>query len=182
MIDTSLLLEEKITSKAVYKGKLLHVYQDKVSLPNGDSSLREWIKHPGACAIVPIYENGDILMLHQFRYAAQQVFMEVPAGKIDTGESILETATRELKEETGLEAEKLEYIGHFYPAIGYANEVIHIYAATGLHQSESDRDEDEFLELFRIPFKEAIDKVYTGEINDAKTMACLLRTWKWWNT
>lgn len=169
------LTETTINSKEVYKGRLLHVFYDEVTLPDESVSSREWIKHPGACAIVPIFENGDVMLIDQYRYPAKKQFIEVPAGKIDSGEHPDKTAERELIEETGLSAKKIERIGHLYPAIGYADEIIHIYVATGLSESEENTDDDEFVAKRRVPFSEAIDMVHSGEIDDAKTITCLLR-------
>ena len=174
------LIEKKLSSKEVFKGKLLHVFHDEVELPNRETGTREWIKHPGACAVVPVFENGDIMLIKQFRYPMRQVFWEVPAGKIDSGESQDATAFRELEEEAGLTARSLQYVGHFYPGIGYADEVIHIYLAWGLETVVQNMDEDEFVIKERIPFSEAVNMVHSGEINDGKTVICLLRGWKKW--
>lgn len=181
MKDHKLLIEKKLNNKEVFKGKLLHVFYDEVKLPNGTVSSREWIKHPGACAVVPVYENGDIQLLRQFRYPIKQIFWEVPAGKIDEGEEPDETAKRELREEAGLTAQNLVYVGHFYPGIGYSDEIIHIYVAWDLKKVPQKVDDDEFVTRHRLPFSEAIDRVHSGEINDGKTLICLLRAWKWWN-
>lgn len=169
------LTETTKTSKEIYKGKLLHVFYDEAVLPNGAISSREWIKHPGACAVVPIFENGDVMLIDQYRYPAKKHFLEVPAGKIDSGEHPDKTAERELLEETGLHAKNMEKIGHLYPAIGYADEIIHIYVAKDLLESEENTDDDEFVVKRRIPFSEAVNMVHSGEIDDAKTITCLLR-------
>ncbi|RNC82997.1 MAG: NUDIX hydrolase [Balneola sp.] len=182
MKDSELLVEKKVSSEEVFNGKLLHVFYDEARLPNGETSSREWIKHPGACAVVPVFENGDIMLIKQFRYPMSQIFWEVPAGKIDTGEPQDITATRELREEAGLKAEKLEYVGHFYPGIGYSDEVIHIYLAYGLSITDKETDEDEFVLSTRIPFEEAVKMVHSGEINDGKTVICLLRAWHHFNS
>jgi len=121
MKDHKLLLEKKLSSKEVFKGKLLHVFYDEAELPDGSISSREWIKHPGACAVVPVFENGDVMMLRQFRYPVDQIFWEVPAGKIDSGEPQDETALRELHEEAGVATQEFAYVGHFYPAIVYSD-------------------------------------------------------------
>lgn len=174
------LVETRVETAVVYDGALLKVNRDVARLPDASTSVREWIRHPGASAVVPIFENGDILLLRQFRYPVGQVFYEVPAGKLDPGEEADVTAVRELKEEAGLAADTLPYIGHFYPGIGYSNEVIHIFAAVGLSETPRNTDADEFVEPFRIPFAEAVRWVHEGVINDAKTVICLLRTWHWW--
>tara|TARA_R110000868_G_scaffold408293_7_gene691099 strand:- start:56174 stop:56740 length:567 start_codon:yes stop_codon:yes gene_type:complete len=174
------LIEHKLSTKQVFKGKLLHVFFDEAILPNGEIGTREWIKHPGACAVVPVFENGDLMLIKQFRYPMSQIFWEVPAGKIDTDEAQDRTALRELEEEAGLKAKQYEYIGHFYPGIGYSDEIIHIYMAWNLEMVEQKMDEDEFVLKERVPFKEAIKMVHSGEINDGKTIICLLRAWNYW--
>src|SRR5690606_10956028 len=120
MDEHKLLVEKKLISKEIYKGELLHVFKDEALLPDGSTSRREWIKHPGACAVIPVFGNGDILMLRQFRYPPAQIYWEVPAGKIDAGENQDETALRELREEAGISTSDFAYIGHFYPGIGYS--------------------------------------------------------------
>jgi len=179
MPDIKDLIETTRSSKKVFNGKLLHVYSDEANLPNGSVSSREWIKHPGASAIVPIFENGDVMLIDQFRYPAKQIFLEVPAGKIDAGENPHQTAERELFEETGLIAEEMHYIGHFFPAIGYADEVIHIYVAMNITSGENKTDNDEFVQKKRMPFSKAIEMVHLGEINDGKTICSLLRAQKY---
>lgn len=174
------LTEKKISSEIIYDGELLHVNKDIVELPDGNTSVREWIKHPGASAILPVYENGDVMLIRQFRYPPRIEFLEVPAGKIDAGEAHEITARRELKEETGLECEHLECVGNFYPAIGYTDEIIHLYVAWGLKQQNENSDFDEFVEPLRIPFHKAMKMIESGEITDGKTMACLFRAYFWW--
>jgi ADP-ribose pyrophosphatase len=173
------LIESEISSERVFSGALLHVNRDEVRLPDEQISVREWIKHPGACAVVPFFDNGDIMLLRQYRYPVKQLFWEVPAGKIDSGENPDVTAERELLEETGVKAGELHYIGHFYPGIGYSDEVIHIYAATNLAITDANADVDEFVEPVRIPFNEALEMVHNGTINDGKSVICLLRAQHW---
>jgi ADP-ribose pyrophosphatase len=173
------LTESTVSSEQIYKGILLDVRKDVALLPDGRQSVREWIRHPGACAVVPLFDNGDVMLIRQFRYPAGQIFWEVPAGKIDPDEPPDITAVRELQEEVGLECEHMHYIGHMYLCIGYSDEVIHIYGATGLRQEQASTDEDEFLEPVRMPIRDAIEMIHTGEINDAKTMVSLLRAEHW---
>lgn len=180
MNDSQKLVERPLSSQEVFKGRLLHVFLDKVRLPNSGTSTREWIKHPGAAAVVPVFENGDIMLVRQFRYPMAQIFYEVPAGKIDPDESANSTAERELKEEAGLECQSFDYIGHLYPGIGYSDEIIHLYVAWDIQSFEQREDEDEFLIKERLPFREAVEMVHNGEISDAKTMIALLRGWHWW--
>lgn len=177
---SSNLKETRISSKQVFNGKLLQVYIDEVTLPDGEISTREWIKHPGACAIIPVFEDGSIMLLKQFRYPTDKVFIEVPAGKIDSGEQPLETAKRELTEESGLSCTHLERAGSFYPAIGYADEIIHVYVAWGLTQSSQKTDDDEFLINHRIPFAQALLMIETGDIMDGKTISALTQAKSWW--
>ena len=168
------LKEKQLTHDAVFDGKLLHVRKDKVLLPNGETSVREYIEHPGAVALVPYLDNGDILLLNQFRYPLKKVFIELPAGKIDPGETPEQTGMRELEEETGLKAEKLTFLTTIHPCIGYSDEVIHIYEAFGLSEGVKHTDDEEFIETFSLSLEDALKKVKTGEITDVKTMIGLL--------
>ncbi|MEX0771282.1 MAG: NUDIX hydrolase [Balneolaceae bacterium] len=174
------LLESTLHSREIFKGKLLHVFKDQVKLPDETESSREWIKHPGACAILPVFRDGSIMLIRQFRYPVKQIFYEVPAGKIDPGESPVTTAIRETKEETGLKAGSIEYVGHFYPAIGYSDEIIHIYVAWDLIQLDQQSDDDEFVINVRIPFSEALSMIQNNEISDSKTISTLTKTRMWW--
>jgi ADP-ribose pyrophosphatase len=180
MTDSDKLVEHKVTSQKVFSGRLLHVYFDEVRLPDGEMATREWIKHPGASAVVPIFENGDVMMIKQFRYPMSQIFYEVPAGKIDPGETADSTAHRELQEEAGLSCKSYQYIGHYYPGIGYSDEIIHLYTAWDITSLAQKVDDDEFVINERLPFKEAVEMVHSGEIADGKTMVALLRAWHWW--
>ncbi|MEX0778649.1 MAG: NUDIX hydrolase [Balneolales bacterium] len=174
------LVERRIRSEKIYSGELLHVYKDTVKLPNGKESTREWIKHPGASAVLPVFENGDVMLIKQFRYPLSQIFYEVPAGKIDQGEPPGVTSWRELEEETGLVCENMAYAGHFHPAIGFSDEVIYLYVAWGLRETIQNVDSDEFVQLVRMPFREALAMMESGDITDGKTMACIFRAMNWW--
>lgn len=178
--DASLLIEKENFSKQVYDGKLLKVFYDEVTLPDQTFSSREWIKHPGACAVVPVFEDGTIMLLKQFRYPPRKIFIEVPAGKIDPGEDPVRTAERELLEESGVECKHIVQTGSFFPAIGYADEIIHTYAAWGLTIKDQNVDVDEFLQPFRISYQKAIEMIGAGEITDAKTITALFQTKMWW--
>lgn len=180
MGDLDRLKEDKLNSEKVFEGRLLHVFKDQVRLPNGSTSTREYIKHPGASAVVPVFANGDIMLIKQFRYPLQTVFYEVPAGKIDSGEDPTTAAAREVKEETGLLYEHVHYLAPFHPSIGYTDEVIHIYCAWGITEAERQVDDDEFLLKERVPFSDAVGMIYDGQITDGKTMVSLLMTWQWW--
>ncbi len=177
---SSQLAEKKLTSENVFDGKLLNVFLDEVELPDKTTSTREWIKHPGASAVVPVFEDGTIMLLKQFRYPPRKTFIEVPAGKIDPGESAISTAERELLEESGVTCKHLEKAGSFYPAIGYADEIIHIYVAWGLSVQGKNEDDDEFVINHRIRFSEALRMIETGEIDDGKTICSLFHASLWW--
>lgn len=174
------LAEKQINSKKVFNGELLQVYKDDVELPDGKTSIREWINHPGACAILPVKRDGNVVLISQYRYPVRQIFYEVPAGKIDPGEEPFNTMKRELKEEAGVIAENMEYTGLFYPAIGYANEVIHLFIAWDIEQQQNNVDPDEFVEPWTVSFKECLNMVKRGEITDGKTMACIWKAKFWW--
>lgn len=178
--DNPELFETEYSSKKVFSGKLLHVFSDEVKLPDNSHSTREWIKHPGACAVVPVFRDGSIMLLNQFRYPARKVFVEVPAGKIDPGEDPAVTAERELLEESGVRCQNLIKVGHFYPAIGYADEIIYSYVAWDLTVEKQNVDDDEFLQPNRLPYKKALKMIETGEITDAKTISTLIQVKLWW--
>ncbi|MEX0944398.1 MAG: NUDIX hydrolase [Balneolaceae bacterium] len=178
--EAAKLIETEQSTRQVYDGVLLKVFSDKVKLPDHTFSTREWIKHPGACAVVPVFEDGTIMLLKQFRYPPRKIFIEVPAGKIDPGEDPIRTAERELLEESGIRCKHLEKVGSFYPAIGYADEIIHSYVAWGLKIEDQNVDDDEFLEPYRISFKKALQMIENGEITDSKTISTLFQVKMWW--
>ena len=169
------LTEETVSSEAVYDGALLHVRRDVVRLPDGEESVREWIRHPGAAAVVPLGADGHVTLVRQFRYPLRREFLEVPAGKFDAdGESALDVARRELREEVGLEAGRWTALGVTYPGIGYSSEQIHLFLAEDLGEVGAGSDDDEFLEPVRMPFEEAARRARAGEVPDAKTCVALL--------
>lgn len=171
----SSLEERSLSSETVYDGVLLHVKRDEVRLPDGETSGREWIDHPGAAAAVPVDADGNVVLLRQYRFGPRREFWEVPAGKCDQpGEDPLDIAKRELAEEAGIEAQTWTLLGATYPAIGYSNEVIHLFLAEGLSRVEEHADDDEFVEPFRVPFAEAAAMARRGEIEDAKSCVALL--------
>ncbi len=167
------LTEHCISSEIMAKGDLLTVKRDAVRLPNGNTSQREYVMHPGAVVVVPILANGNVVLERQFRYPLNQVFIELPAGKIDPDEDVLKTGQRELLEETGYSANDWVKLGAQHPCIGYSNEVIHIYLVTGLVAGKHQRDEDETLEVFEMKFEDCLSMIQRGEITDGKTIVAL---------
>lgn len=167
------LIEHCVSSSTLVEGDMLVAKHDKISLPDGSAAFREYVLHPGAVLTVPLLPNGNIVLERQFRYPLRQVFIELPAGKIDPDEEVLVTGQRELLEETGYTASNWVSLGHQHPCIGYSNEVIHMFLATGLTPGERALDEGEFLEVFDLPFEECLDMVQRGDITDSKTITAL---------
>jgi len=167
------LLETCIESSVVYQGNFLQVRSDRVQLPDGESSQREYITHPGAVAVLALTDSGNLILERQYRYPAGREFIEIPAGKIDLGEAILQTGQRELLEETGFVASEWQHLTTAWPCIGYANERIEYFLARGLTLQKQSLDAGEFLEVFELTVDEAIDWVRLGKINDSKTIVGL---------
>jgi ADP-ribose pyrophosphatase len=168
------LKEDKISSTQIFSGKLIDLYLDNVRLPNGKQSTREWLDHPGAVCLVPILNNGDILLIRQFRYGPRDEFIEIPAGKLDKNEEPLKCGLRELEEETGYKSNKLTFLTNIHPAIGFSNEKMWMYLAEELELSEKKLDDDEFLELLPTPLNVALEWVFSGKITDVKTIIGIL--------
>ena len=170
-------LEEKcISSELIYDGKVVHLYVDRVSLPNGAQSVREYVRHIGAVAVLPLTDEGEVICVRQFRYAHGCIMTEIPAGKLDSKtEDHVEAALRELREETGARCEKLTYLGLYRSTPAILDEKIDLYLAEGLTFGETDLDEDEFLNTVRIPLSELVDRVLAGEITDGKTQVAILQ-------
>lgn len=167
------LTEHCISSETIASAGMLTVKCDQVRLPNNHISQRQYLIHPGAVIIVPILPNGNVVLERQFRYPLRQVFIELPAGKIDAGEDTLLTGQRELLEETGYTASHWVKLGQQHPCIGYSNEVIHMYLARDLQAGKHQRDEDEHLLVFDVSFSECMRMVQSGEITDGKTIIAL---------
>ncbi|MEM1093289.1 MAG: NUDIX hydrolase [Bacteroidota bacterium] len=169
------LTETRLDREELVDGYLLHAYRDRVLLPDGNTSVREWIDHPGASAVIPVLPDGDTLLVRQFRYPPHRTFLELPAGKLDfPEEDPADVARRELKEETGWTAETVISLGPLYPCIGYSNEVIHYFIAEGLTAGEQALSEAEFIEVVRMPLRDAVAMVYRGDVLDMKTAIGLL--------
>ncbi len=175
------LEETCIDSTVVYEGRLLHVRRDTVRLPDGATSVREYVSHPGAVAVLALHENGNLIMERQYRYPLHRDFYEIPAGKIDPGEDILDTGRRELLEETGYVASDWVHLTTTYPCIGYGNERIEYFLARGLIKQQASLDEGEHLEVLELPFREAMEWMRQGRIDDSKTIIGLLWLEKYLN-
>ena len=164
------LKETRIDGEVAYDGGFLKVSRDRVTLPNQKVAFREYIKHPGAVVILPLVDDGRVLLERQFRYPLDRVFIELPAGKIDAGEATLATAKRELQEETGYTARDWHYVGKIHNAIAYSDEYLDMYLARGLTAGPARLDEGEFLEIFTATVPELLAMVRSGEVTDVKTI------------
>lgn len=168
------LTETLISGELVFDGKLLKVRRDVVRLPDGRETVREVVRHPGAVAVIALFPDGRVLLERQFRYAPGKEFLEIPAGKLEPGEPHLETAKRELLEETGYTATEWTRLGVIHLAVGYSDEAIELWLARGLKEQGARPDDDEFLEVLIVPLDEAVEMVRDGRITDAKSVAGLL--------
>lgn len=169
------LYEKTLDQISKFEGRVIHVHVDTVELPNGSTSTREIVNHPGGVGILALDENNNVLVVRQYRYAFGRVLLEIPAGKLERGEDPYEAAMRELREETGATCEKLQSLGEIFPTPGYCDEIIRLYLARDLRWGEMDLDEDEFLTVSRVPFQELVDQILAGEIRDAKTCTAILK-------
>jgi ADP-ribose pyrophosphatase len=160
--------------REIYKGKVVHLFVESVTLPNGHTTTLEIIKHPGAAAVVPFVDERTILMVRQYRHAAGGYLFEIPAGKLDPGEAPEACARRETEEEVGYRVGRLEKLGAILTTPGFTDEVIHLYAGYDLERTAAHTEPDEDLTVLEIPFAEALARVESGEFRDAKTLAALL--------
>ncbi|MBV2167371.1 MAG: NUDIX hydrolase [Bdellovibrio sp.] len=163
-------LEEKtLSSKQIFRGRYLKIEQDEVQAPDGKTYVREYILHPGAAMMIPLLPNGNVVMIHQYRHAVKQVFLEFPAGKRDHGEDTILTAQRELKEETGYEAKEWKFLTTIHPVIGYSNEHIDLYLAQDLTVSSQQLDHGEFIEVIEVKPDDLMRLIREGKVSDVKT-------------
>ena len=170
------LTEVKTGSQEIFDGVILHVYKDTVQLPNGKPAIREVIRHVGAVGVIPITDDGKVIVERQFRYPLNRVITEIPAGKLDSfTEDRLSAAKRELEEETGYIATEWIDIGDYYPAAAYCDERITLYLARGLSLGQRHLDEDEFLNFEAIPLSQLVEEVMSGRITDGKTQVAILK-------
>lgn len=168
------LTEKTLTSREVYRGRILRVREDTVRLPNGKTAEREVAEHPGGVGILAL-DGGDVLLVRQYRYAFSRVLTEIPAGKREPGEEPFVTAQRELREEIGATAGKWTELGALIASPGCYGEVLYLYMAQELTFGDTHLDEDEFLDVVRMPFDRAVELCMTGELTDAKTVIALLK-------
>lgn len=173
MANDQHLIETRVESERVFDGALLHINRDTVRLPDGGLATREYVLHPGAVMVIPVLDDGRLLMERQFRYPLDRVFIEFPAGKLDPDETPLACGQRELLEETGYTARDWDYLGVLHPIISYTTEEIHLFIARGLTAGEARLDEGEFVETVAMGMDELVDGVLSGRITDAKTVSGL---------
>ena len=174
--ENSRLREVRTGSEEIFNGVVLHVQRDTVRLANGSESIREVIRHIGAVCVIPVLENGDVVMERQYRYPLDRVILEIPAGKLDAAdEDRFSAIQRELREETGYTADEWTVLGDFHPAPAYSDEFITMYMARGLRKGDRHLDEDEFLDVYTVPLKDLVEDVMAGRISDAKTQVCILK-------
>lgn len=168
------LTEEKINSKTIYEGRVINLKVNEVKLENGATATREIVEHPGGVCVIGVDSENNILMVRQYRAPFEKPLLEAPAGKLDKGEEPIECGKREFLEETGHTAEKMTYLGEFYPSVGFLTEKIHIFLAEGLKRETQRLDEDEFLNVEKYPLEKLTEMVENNEIKDAKTVIAIL--------
>ncbi|MEK7857740.1 MAG: NUDIX hydrolase [Elusimicrobiota bacterium] len=176
------LVEKLVRKNTVYRGRMVNFNVDDILLPDGGLATREYMDHPGAVGVLPFLDQKTIVLVRQYRYPVGEVTLEMPAGKLDKGEKPLPCVRRELAEETGYTAKRVVPLIDYWPTSAFANEVLHLYVATGLTPGRHHPDEDEFIEPVVLPFKEALELVRKGKIRDSKTIIGLLvaATWRRW--
>lgn len=171
-----MIYEEKtVSSEKVFEGRIIKVKVDRVEMPDGSVVTRELVEHPGGVGIVAITDKDEIILVEQYRKPLDKAIYEIPAGKLDPGEHHRTCGIRELEEETGLSAKVFDYMGFIYPSPGFTDEVTHVYLAKELTQGETHPDDDEFLDVKKVPFDTALKMVMDGEINDAKSVFGILK-------
>lgn len=167
--------EQTEESTGIFNGRIITVHEDTVMLVDGTTAKREVVDHNGGVAIVGLTESGEVLLVRQFRAPYKETIYEIPAGKLEKGEDPYEAAIREFEEECGCRAENFTYMGQLYPTPGYCGEIIRLYYATGLEFGEQHLDEDEFLDVYKVPLEEAFNRCMSGEIKDSKTLVGIMK-------
>lgn len=169
------LTEKPVKQEYKFKGKIVNLRVDDALLPNGNIAKREIVEHNGGVMVAPLDNEDNLYFVKQFRYPYMEIVTELPAGKLEKGEDPFEAGKRELKEETGAVANKYVSLGQLYPTPGYCGEIIHMYLATELSFGEQNPDDDEFLEVYKIPLAKAVEMVLSGELKDSKTQTAILK-------
>ncbi len=176
MNDNSKFEEKQKSSQLIFDGKVLHLYRDEIYLPDGREAFREFCRHIGAVCVVPVTDEGEIICVRQYRYAVAKSMLEIPAGKLDAkDEDPREATLRELREETGATCKSLTYMGKYYSSPAILDECIYMFLAEGLEFGDTDFDDDEFIEIVKIPVDELVEMIMRGEIYDGKTQAAVMR-------
>jgi ADP-ribose pyrophosphatase len=168
------LIEVFVSKKTIWRGNAVNFDVDTVRLPNGKLATREFMNHPGAVGVVPFLDRDTVVMVRQYRHPVREVTLELPAGKLDAGESPLVCVKRELAEETGYTARSIKPLIQYWPTPAFADELLYLYVATGLKPGRMNADEDEFIESVHVPFKKAVKMVLDGRIRDSKTVVGIL--------
>lgn len=173
--DDMKLMETCVSSEEIYAGKIVRLFRDTVRLPNGKEAVREVMRHPGAAAVVPLTDEGNVICVRQYRYPFSEVMLEIPAGKLDPGEEPIACAQRELLEETGYQARELTPLGVYDPSVAVLDEKIHLFLARGLTFRAPNPDADEFLHVVELPLNALVDEILRGEVPDGKTQTAVLK-------
>lgn len=174
--DESNLIERPLSSELIYDGRVVRLFVDRISLPNGEEGIREYVRHIGAVAVLPLTDENEVICVSQYRYAHGRVMTEIPAGKLDSKtEDHVKAALRELREETGATCRELTYLGLYRSTPAILDEKIDLYLARGLEFGEQSLDEDEFLRVDRIPLSQLVEDVMSGRITDGKTQVAVLK-------
>lgn len=173
--DDMKLMETCVSSEEIYAGKIVRLFRDTVRLPNGKETIREVMRHPGAAAVVPLTDEGNVICVRQYRYPFSEVMLEIPAGKLDPGEEPIACAQRELLEETGYQARELTPLGVYDPSVAVLDEKIHLFLARGLTFRAQNPDADEFLHVVELPLNALVDEILRGEVPDGKTQTAVLK-------
>ena len=168
--------EKIIKSDRLYDGHIIKLEIASVTLPDGRPATREIVRHPGGVGVVALDDENNVYLVKQYRTPYDEVLLEIPAGKLDKGEAPLKAAIRELSEETGLCADEIKYVGDFYPSVGFCDEILRMFIATGLKQGDTHPDDDEFVNTVKMPFSQVVELVLNGTIKDGKTIAAILKT------
>lgn len=169
--------EKTLSSEMIYQGAILNLRRDQVQVVGGGTSHREIVEHNGGVAMIAVKEDGKVILVRQFRKPVEKIMLEIPAGKIEKGEDPLETAVRELKEETGYTADQVQYLTKFYPSVGYSQEVLYIYLCTGLTAGETAFDPHEALDILEMDLDQLFKMTVNGEIEDGKTAMAIMQAW-----